>query len=119
MAVVQSRSQSQTSSAASVKPRPLHSESPKLQTTVELGPYQGLVSTMYHIAFEEGERGSEPEIVRGTRGAPALRAGMPRRRKRGQGLEGLFRGYRVGMWGLVGVWGAAVLGGAGGTGGEF
>lgn len=41
------------------------------------------------------------------------------KRKKGQGVEGLFRGWRVGMWGLVGVWGAATLGGVGAKGGEF
>ena len=30
---------------------------------------------------------------------------------------GLWRGWRVGFWGLVGVWGAAACGGGGGGGG--
>ena len=43
---------------------------------------------------------------------------VPRARvRKGQGIRGLWRGWRVGFWGLVGVWGAAALGGAGG--GEF
>jgi len=45
--------------------------------------------------------------------------GKDSQRRKGQGVEGLFRGWRVGMWGLVGVWGAATLGGVGGKGGEF
>ncbi len=71
---------------------------------------------MWHIAKEEG--GDEQEMVLGTDGAPAVKIGKKGRR-RGQGVEGLFRGWRVGMWGLVGVWGAAAIGGAGGKGGEF
>ena len=70
---------------------------------------------MWTIAKEEG--GAAQEMVLGTDGAPAVKIGKKGRRK-GQGVEGLFRGWRVGMWGLVGVWGAAALGGAGGK-GEF
>ena len=35
----------------------------------------------------------------------------PRRAHKGQGIEGLYRGWRVGMWGLVGIWGASFVGG--------
>jgi fusion and transport protein UGO1 len=31
----------------------------------------------------------------------------------------LWRGWRVGMWGLVGMWTAKSLGGNGSSGGEF
>ena len=34
-----------------------------------------------------------------------------RKARKGQGIEGLYRGWRVGMWGLVGVWGASYIGG--------
>lgn len=93
-----------------------------MQTVVEVGSYKGLVGTMLHIVNEEGERGGRAELARGTGSAPALRAGkmgMGAQKKKGQGLEGLWRGWRVGMWGLVGVWGAALLGGVGNKGGEF
>ena len=90
---------------------------------MEIGPYRGLVGTIYHIVFEEGERGGRADVVRGTGGAPALKVGAvgqgQQRRRKGQGLEGLWRGWRVGMWGLVGMWGATTLGGLGGKGGEF
>ncbi len=44
-------------------------------------------------------------------------AGGGEKRKKGQGMQGLWRGWRVGMWGLVGMWGANALGaGAGGNG---
>ncbi|MCJ1228370.1 mitochondrial fusion and transport protein ugo1 [Toensbergia leucococca] len=91
----------------------------ELQTVVEVGSYRGLMGTMYSIIWEEGERGRRAEIVRASGGAPAQKIGNEGRRKKGQGLEGLYRGWRVGMWGLLGVWGAATLGGAGGKGGEF
>ena len=86
------------------------------ETVVDVGPYRGIVGTMWAIAKEEG--GAGEDMVLGTDGAPAVKVGKKGRR-RGQGVEGLFRGWRVGMWGLVGVWGAAALGGAGGKGGEF
>ena len=92
------------------------------QTTVEVGPYRGLLGTIKSILYEEGERGGPAELVKGTEGAPAMKVGkvgQERKRRKGQGLEGLWRGWRVGMWGLVGVWGAATWGGVGGKGGEF
>ena len=94
----------------------------EMQTIVEVGPYRGLFGTMHSIIYEEGERGPPAELVKGTAGAPAMtmaRIGQERKKRKGQGFEGLWRGWRVGMWGLVGVWGAATLGGVGGKGGEF
>ncbi|KAL6722192.1 hypothetical protein ACLMJK_001299 [Lecanora helva] len=93
-----------------------------LPTVVECGPYKGLFGTMHSIIYEEGETGGPAELVKGTTGAPAMKAskvGQDRKKRKGQGFEGLWRGWRVGMWGLIGVWGAATLGGAGGKGGEF
>jgi len=96
-----------------------------VQTSVEVGPYKGFLGTIYHIVFEEGSRG-EPDtpLVKGKGGASAVKVtsatkAKGEKRKKGQGVEGLFRGWRVGMWGLVGVWGAATLGGVGAKGGEF
>lgn len=85
------------------------------ETTVPVGAYRGVVGTMWSIAREEGWRSGEEEVVVG--GKKVGKKGVGRR-KRGQGIEGLLRGWRVGIWGLVGVWGANVLGGAG-KGGEF
>ncbi|KAL8855666.1 MAG: hypothetical protein Q9178_007677 [Gyalolechia marmorata] len=91
----------------------------EMQTVVEIGPYKGLIGTMRSILYEEGERSIKAAPARS---APANRttslARDPQRRK-GQGFEGLWRGWRIGMWGLIGVWGAATLGGVGGKGGEF
>ncbi|KAL8716675.1 MAG: hypothetical protein Q9225_006020 [Loekoesia sp. 1 TL-2023] len=91
----------------------------ELQTVVEVGPYKGLIGTMRSIIYEEGERSNKSGQASGS---AAARAGRPIRdpqRRKGQGFEGLWRGWRVGMWGLIGVWGAATLGGVGSKGGEF
>ncbi|KAK5116118.1 hypothetical protein LTR62_008444 [Meristemomyces frigidus] len=79
-----------------------------LPTIVETGAYTGVTGTLYNIVYSEGEmRTKDP------------RTGMIKL-KRGQGLSGLVRGWRVGFWGLVGVWGAGALGGGDGRGrGEF
>jgi fusion and transport protein UGO1 len=87
----------------------------ELVTTVEVGPYKGVVGTMWSIMREEGSPSQVPlaeaSIKNGT--------GRKKAGKRGQGVEGLWRGWRVGMWGLVGVWGACALGGNSNSGGEF
>lgn len=79
-----------------------------LDTIVDVGPYRGVVGTMWCIVREEGETK-----------AIAAKSGKAKAPTKGQGVEGLWRGWRVGMWGLVGVWGAATMGGLGGSGGEF
>lgn len=92
-----------------------------LPTIVDVGAYKGFVGTMYHIVFEEGtktETGAEQTLSRATGTATTVRPQQGGRKRKGQGLEGLFRGWRVGVWGLVGCWGASTLGG-GGKGGEF
>jgi mitochondrial fusion and transport protein UGO1 len=60
--------------------------------------YRGIVPTMWDIVRYEG--------------APQ-QGGRERAGKRGQGIEGLFRGWRVGLWGLVGVWTVGALGARG------
>ncbi|KAF2403087.1 mitochondrial carrier [Trichodelitschia bisporula] len=101
-----------------------------LRTIVPVGPYRGVWGTVWYIVREEGysrpQNGvaalgtSTPVGIQSGRQTPVSAGGMgamlppPRR---GQGVKGLWRGWRVGFWGLVGVWGAGALGGAGG--GEF
>lgn len=69
--------------------------------------YRGVIGTMWSIIWEEGSRTED------LRADSELGGKVPSRRKRqGQGIEGLYRGWRVGMWGLVGVWGAGFLGAA-------
>ncbi|MCJ1475792.1 mitochondrial fusion and transport protein ugo1 [Lambiella insularis] len=104
-------------------PKSAGASAENIHTSVEVGSYNGLIGTAYQIIFEEGSRGGNVlEIVHGKGGAPAVKStapGKPSRTRKGQGVQGLWRGWRVGFWGLVGVWGAAALGGVGGGGGEF
>lgn len=92
---------------------------PALQTVVEVGPYKGLIGTMRSIVNEEGERNIKAAPVKGVAASRLVKPARDPQRKKGQGLEGLWRGWRVGMWGLLGVWGAATLGSVGSKGGEF
>lgn len=83
-----------------------------IETVVTVGPYTGVIATMWRISWEEGS--SYQKTGAGARSQPYL---APRK---GQGVQGLWRGWRVGFWALVGVWGTAALGsGAGGRGSEF
>ena len=87
-------------------------DSQNLNTIVEIGPYTGVIASMWHIAREEGETVERKGAV-GSQQRTVIRT------RKGQGVHGLWRGWRVGWWGLVGVWGASAIGGAGGKGGEF
>ena len=92
------------------------------ETIVPLGKYDGVFGTMYSIVNEEGSHAVASS------GSGKAAAAAARRRKgtgtvaetvyrRGQGLDGLWRGWKVSWWGLVGLWAAGVLGGGGD--GEF
>lgn len=87
------------------------------KTIVEPGPYRGVLGTMWFIAREEGVQvvgqGAANAAKGKTTTTPTGFSGRTRVRK-GQGVHGLWRGWRVGFWGLVGVWGAAAMGGGGG-----
>lgn len=99
----------------SVLSSPTHVQTNKaLDTIVDVGAYRGTIGTMWLIVKEEGI--SSKESAASIRGIKKTKKSSE---KRGQGVEGLWRGWRVGMWGLVGMWGAAAMGGAGGSGGEF
>jgi len=87
-------------------------------TVVDVGEYRGMVGTMWWVVREEGSTStpvsSSPAAIAGAvrnAAAPGVKV------RKGQGVQGLWRGWRVGFWGLVGVWGAAALGQGGG--GEF
>lgn len=72
---------------------------------------------MWFIVRDEGVQvvgpGAAHAMSQQAEGRPATFSARTRIRK-GQGVHGLWRGWRVGFWGLVGVWGAAALGGGGG-----
>ncbi len=86
---------------------PVPSSSRKAIETIIPVPqtYRGMIPTMWSIMKEEGTSFSQKEK------AVAVVGRTPRRPRKGQGIEGLYRGWRVGMWGLVGVWGASYIGG--------
>jgi fusion and transport protein UGO1 len=84
-----------------------------LETIVRVGGYRGVVGTMWMIVCEEGV----------TKVPAVQRAGKAKEKdleRKGQGIQGLWRGWRVGMWGLMGMWTARALNGGGsGNAGEF
>jgi len=112
VAVLRQRNRQQYQAAAHQKFRgdPEIGE-PELSTIVDVGPYKGLLGTMWYIVREEGERNGVDVTKTPLRVKP-----VP---KKGQGLGGLWRGWRVGMWGLCGVWAASALGSGSGQGSEF
>lgn len=81
-------------------------------TIVEPGPYRGVLGTMWFIVRDEGVQVVGPGAAKGKAAAASFSART--RIRKGQGVNGLWRGWRVGFWGLVGVWGAAAMGGGGG-----
>jgi fusion and transport protein UGO1 len=94
----------------------------KLETVVPTGRFDGLVGTMHTIVTQEGSR---PVPSRGLAGKGGRAATATKGKTRvaetvyrqGQGLEGLWRGWKVSWWGIVGLWTAGVIGGGGD--GEF
>ena len=89
-----------------------------LETIVDVGPYRGTLATMWLIAREEGVSPGK-ESGTGKAGARGMKKSGRLGERKGQGIEGRWRGWRVGIWGLVGIWGAAALGGVVNSGGEF
>lgn len=90
----------------------------QLEAIVPPGKFDGVFGTMYTIVNEEGSKAILP--------TPGASRAAPKKGKakiaetvyrRGQGVEGLWRGWKVSWWGLIGLWGAAVVGGGGD--GEF
>ena len=67
--------------------------------------YRGVLPTMWNIVREEGYSESQRDKIAAAAGK------APRRKRKGQGIEGLYRGWKVGVWGLVGIWGASFIGG--------
>ena len=82
-------------------------------TIVDPAPYRGVLGTMWFVMREEGITVVGPTPSKAA-SAKSMGFERPLRTRRGQGVKGLWRGWRVGVWGLVGVWGAAAMGGGGG-----
>ncbi|KAL2810203.1 hypothetical protein BJX63DRAFT_323776 [Aspergillus granulosus] len=68
--------------------------------------YRGVVGTMWSIIYEEGvQPAPEAERAHELLGKP-----VQHRKRQGQGIQGLYRGWRMGMWGIAGYWGTSLLG---------
>ncbi|KAI1929319.1 hypothetical protein LOZ58_001855 [Ophidiomyces ophidiicola] len=88
----------------------IHTTVPTPQT------YRGIIGTMWSIIYEEGTDNSHAaqtieKILSQT--APEGDDNPPgrlRRRRKGQGIRGLYRSWRFEMWGIVGIWGSGFLG---------
>jgi fusion and transport protein UGO1 len=104
---------------------PLHTtglNNSKFRPIVPTGPYRGVVGSILYIIYEEGRppQTSPSTPIRSSsslsnrREAPRRQAGQ----KRGQGVAGLWRGWRVGFWGIVGMYAAAGVGSSASA-GEF
>ena len=112
------------------KLQPQGHENMELDTIVPLGQYHGVFGTLYAIVNEEGShavststadarksRAAAAAARRGKLGTGATVSVSEAVYRRGQGINGLWRGWKVSWWGLVGLWTAGVLGGGGD--GEF
>lgn len=93
----------------------LGGKEPKLDTIVPIGQYKGVFGTMYHISSVEGTS-TVAQRPASRKGKTKVRSVLPIER-RGQGFEGLWRGWKVNWWGLVGLWAASAVGSGGD--GEF
>lgn len=85
------------------------------ETTVNIGPYNGIFGTMWSVAREEGV--SEEPVIKGGKITKKVRGQRPERK--GQGLGGLWRGWKIGIYGLAGTWVMNAVGTNGTNAGEF
>jgi mitochondrial fusion and transport protein UGO1 len=92
-------------------------EAPGVETIVPAPQtYRGIAGTMWSIVYEEGVSPSPSETERAYE---LLKKPVPKgqqRRRQGQGIQGLYRGWKIGIWGLAGIWGADALGAVFGVG---
>jgi fusion and transport protein UGO1 len=96
--------------------RVLGGKEQKLDAIVPVGRYEGAFGTMVHIAKEEGHREIIGKPAQVQKGKGKSKPSGPTYLK-GQGVEGLWRGWKVSWWGLVGLWMAGTL--SNGGEGEF
>lgn len=92
--------------------RALGGKEQKLETIVPIGRYNGVFGTMAHIASAEGQREIISKPAPTKRGKGKAKASQPVYMN-GQGVEGLWRGWKVSWWGLTGLWVASVFGNGG------
>ena len=91
----------------------------ELRTVVPVGPYRGVWGSMWFIIREEGQRiPVSQQVAAAVAGASVNQARARQPPRRGQGVHGLWRGWRVGFWGLVGMWCAGAFNGGGSGAGD-
>lgn len=88
--------------------RALSGKDQTTDTIVPVGQYKGVLGTMFHISGEEGQREVISKPAQTKKGKAKAKASAPTYKK-GQGVEGLWRGWKVSWWGLAGLWMASVL----------
>ena len=108
-----------------------------MEVIFPLGRYNGVLGTMTHILWEEGtspvpslasssssgvvddfyqvkaRANSKKKTTATTTTTFGTKTTAATAFRRGQGIEGLWRGWKVSWWGLVGLWTAAAVGGGG------
>ncbi|TDZ30179.1 Mitochondrial fusion and transport protein ugo1 [Colletotrichum spinosum] len=89
--------------------RALAAKDSAMDTIVPPGRFNGVLGTMLYIINEEGTRAIPTQPVPARRGKAKAKVADAVFQK-GQGLDGLWRGWKVSWWGLVGLWTAGVLG---------
>ncbi|KAI1421267.1 mitochondrial carrier domain-containing protein [Xylaria sp. FL1777] len=85
----------------------------KMDTIVSPGPYNGVVGTIFTIVSEEGSRLVTVPAKSSQRAKKSKAKVAQVVYQKGQGLDGLWRGWNVSWWGLVGLWTASIAGGGG------
>lgn len=92
--------------------RALGGKEQKMETIVPVGKFDGVLGTIAHIASEEGSREVLSKPIATKKGKGKAKTALPVYKK-GQGMDGLWRGWKVSWWGLVGLWMAGVFGNGG------
>ncbi|KAF5019650.1 hypothetical protein F66182_8331 [Fusarium sp. NRRL 66182] len=82
----------------------------QLTTIVPPGRYDGPFGTMFHIVNEEGTREVLDASPSTAKKGKSKTKGVAATVYKGQGREGLWRGWKINWWGLVGLWTASVVG---------
>lgn len=92
--------------------RALNPKEQRLETVIPAGRFNGVSGTIFHIMNDEGSRAivKQPQPpAKSAKGKNKAKIAETVYRK-GQGAEGLWRGWKVSWWGLVGLWAAGVIG---------
>ncbi|WEW56077.1 hypothetical protein PRK78_001512 [Emydomyces testavorans] len=114
--VFRQQSLTRASASTSTASTQQHDSSPVKTVVPTPQTYRGIVGTTWSIVYEEGtDRGRDADAIEQALGRPPETekvepSGRIQRRRRGQGVQGLYRSWRLEMWGIVGIWGSGFLG---------